>query len=278
MVDYYHVLGVKPSASTDELKNAFRRAAKACHPDANPHLKGAAREEANQRFVALAQAYDVLSDPAKRTAYDQKRAEATRSGPTPGAAKSGRAHPGASQSGFGGGAGHRPQSQSPSGDSFGSRTHTRRPNAEPGHRSPEMDELMRDVESRFNSFGLSTKQPWEKQLDDFFDAMLDWAKQIYQQVQAVLDEKPQANASQAKAQKPNQTQAPKKPQPTSQSHESHQSRPKEGPSQGASAASHSQTFRPAESDAQVKRRLRELSVEDELAKMKAHLQKTPPKT
>ena len=65
--DYYEVLGVERSASADEVKKAFRRLALKHHPDRNPSNK----QEAEERFKEISEAYEVLSDPQKRAAYDQ---------------------------------------------------------------------------------------------------------------------------------------------------------------------------------------------------------------
>ncbi len=64
--DYYEVLGVSKNASEDELKKAYRRLAMKYHPDRN--LNDASAEN---RFKEAKEAYEILSDPQKRTAYDQ---------------------------------------------------------------------------------------------------------------------------------------------------------------------------------------------------------------
>jgi curved DNA-binding protein len=63
--DYYAILGVPRDASAEAVKLAFRRIARATHPDQNPDLAAA------DTFKAAAEAYDVLSDPAKRAMYDR---------------------------------------------------------------------------------------------------------------------------------------------------------------------------------------------------------------
>jgi DnaJ-class molecular chaperone len=64
--DYYEVLGVNRSASADEIKKAYRKLARENHPDRNPGDKQAAG-----RFKEVQDAYDVLSDKAKREQYDR---------------------------------------------------------------------------------------------------------------------------------------------------------------------------------------------------------------
>ncbi len=64
--DYYEVLGVDKSASAEEIKKAYRKAAVKYHPDKNPGDK-----EAEEKFKEAAEAYDVLSDQQKRARYDQ---------------------------------------------------------------------------------------------------------------------------------------------------------------------------------------------------------------
>src|SRR5579859_365414 len=64
--DYYGTLGVKKSASADDIRKAFRKLARKYHPDVNPGDK-----KAEEKFKELSEANDVLSDPKKRKIYDQ---------------------------------------------------------------------------------------------------------------------------------------------------------------------------------------------------------------
>jgi molecular chaperone DnaJ len=64
--DYYGVLGVKKTASADEIRKAFRKLARKYHPDVNPNDK-----RAEEKFKEISEANDILSDDKKRKVYDQ---------------------------------------------------------------------------------------------------------------------------------------------------------------------------------------------------------------
>ena len=63
--DYYETLGVARGASADDIRAAHRRLARKHHPDVNKS------PDAAKTFAEIQEAYDVLSDPEKRKAYDQ---------------------------------------------------------------------------------------------------------------------------------------------------------------------------------------------------------------
>src|SRR5512140_2691706 len=65
-VDYYKLLGLEKTATTKDIKNAFRKLARKYHPDLNPNDK-----DAKRKFQQINEANDVLSDPEKRKKYDQ---------------------------------------------------------------------------------------------------------------------------------------------------------------------------------------------------------------
>src|SRR5687767_5938277 len=90
--DYYQSLGVTRDASADDIRKAFRKLAREYHPDVAKDKKSA-----EEKFKEINEAYEVLSDPAKRKKYDTLGANWNRNQPPPGAG------------GFGGGRGFRGQ-------------------------------------------------------------------------------------------------------------------------------------------------------------------------
>jgi molecular chaperone DnaJ len=66
--DFYKTLGVSKEASADDIKKAYRKLARANHPDSHPEDK-----RAEERFKEISEAYAVLSDPDKRKEYDEQR-------------------------------------------------------------------------------------------------------------------------------------------------------------------------------------------------------------
>ncbi len=71
-LDLYETLGVARQATAEQIRSAYRKLAKSNHPDLNPGNKAA-----EERFKAIASAYDILSDPARRARYDSGEIDAT---------------------------------------------------------------------------------------------------------------------------------------------------------------------------------------------------------
>src|ERR1700744_5692350 len=68
----YETLGVKPTATSDEIRKSYRKLAKQLHPDLNP-----GKPEAEARFKSVTAAYDLLSDADKRARYDRGEIDET---------------------------------------------------------------------------------------------------------------------------------------------------------------------------------------------------------
>ena len=73
--DFYQVLGVQKGASAADIKKAYRKLARENHPDSNP-----GNESKHEKFKAVAEAYDVVGDEAKRAKYDEFRSLQSRGG------------------------------------------------------------------------------------------------------------------------------------------------------------------------------------------------------
>ncbi|GMY17818.1 dnaJ homolog subfamily B member 4 [Fagus crenata] len=78
-VDYYNILKVDRNATDEDLKKAYRKLAMKWHPDKNPTNK----KEAEAKFKQISEAYEVLSDPQKKTTYDQYGEEGLKDMPPP---------------------------------------------------------------------------------------------------------------------------------------------------------------------------------------------------
>lgn len=182
MPDYYNLLRVAPEASAEAIRAAFRREAKRHHPDANPHLPPEEREARQRHFILLAQAYDTLSDPARRAEYDRRRkasqgGTAPTGGPKSRHAGAGRgARPAPPRSARAGSAG--PRTGAPGAESGGSARGPAGGKAGGQQDVPDWDDLLRDVEGLLHGFGLNLKQPFEELLD----SLLAWALALYRDV------------------------------------------------------------------------------------------------
>lgn len=167
MVDYYNLLGISKGASAQEIRSAYRKLAREVHPDAHPLIKGDEMEALKRRFIQLTQAYEVLSDPAKKAEHDQKAFQGDQFGFT-------------GKPGFAGGT-----------SNYGTSSHRERTARQEGRKKatgpppdetegPTLDELLGDAESLLGQFGLDMRLPFEAMLEE----LLQWALEVYR---AVLD-------------------------------------------------------------------------------------------
>lgn len=163
MIDYYNLLGVRPTAQAAEIRSAFRRRAKESHPDAHPHLGPAEKEAQQRRFIQLAHAYETLAHPARRAEYDRK----LRAARTAGQARTARPGPGRARPG--------PRAAP--------RGRPRRPPPPPPDDDADLDDLMQDVGDLLQRFGLDMRM----QFADMLDKMLDWALSVFMEVVVALE-------------------------------------------------------------------------------------------
>ncbi|XP_076624457.1 tetratricopeptide repeat protein 2 [Colletes latitarsis] len=68
--DYYKILGIDKNASTDDIKKAYRKRAMVHHPDRHPNATEGEKKEQEKKFKDVGEAYEILSDPKKRSRYD----------------------------------------------------------------------------------------------------------------------------------------------------------------------------------------------------------------
>lgn len=174
MIDYYNLLGIAPAARPEEIRSAFRRQAKAAHPDAHPHLTGSERELLQRRFIQLAQAYEILSDPEKRRNYDRgwrsARARKSAAGQQPGK----RAAP----------AGGRKHGGKKAGRAQAATGAAGRPGKAPGEsREEDIDDLFKDVEHLLTKFGVDMRN----EIEAWLDKTLDWALTLFMEVVQSLE-------------------------------------------------------------------------------------------
>ena len=156
MTDYYNLLGIDAAAAPAAIRAAFRHQAKRFHPDTQPHLKGVEKDQAQTRFIQLAQAYETLIDPKTRAEYDRKQH------PVQDSAGQGRPRNGAASSPT------RPGARPPPKDG----------EQQEAAESVTLDDLIHDVEDLLGRFGLDLKLPIEL----IFEELLQWAMKSFERV------------------------------------------------------------------------------------------------
>ena len=157
MINYYRVLNVAPHASSNEIRKAFRQEAKLSHPDLYHRASPEEKQKLQKKFILLTQAYETLSDPEQRRAYDLKLQ---------------RANP------------QKPHFKArPSGTSFTQARPTSSSKPPPYTESTDetLEDLLSEVEAMLGKFGLQFKDPLE--------ILVEWAMKVFQEfVDAWKDE------------------------------------------------------------------------------------------
>jgi curved DNA-binding protein CbpA len=177
MADLYNLLGVTPAAGDDEVRRAFRREAKRCHPDMVAGASAAEREALQQRFIRLAQAYELLSDPAQRSAYDRRLAAEAAEAKFKAETSSARTTRAQSQS---------PPKQAPPRQASAPprdpppRAKRAASAAQPSR--PDLDAIKRDAEESLAAFGLNLRPPGDAAIED----ALAWAKRLYRDLRGAV--------------------------------------------------------------------------------------------
>lgn len=210
-MDLYNLLGVKHTARPEEIRTAFRRLAKRAHPDAHPHLSGPEKVAMHRQFIQLAQAYETLSDPARRHAYDREiRAGRKASTATDASAT------------------RKPGRRTAQGTGPRRTSARRRPPPPPppppgGDETADLDSLRAEVQELLDKFGIDMRQ----QFGEILDKALDWALSVFVEVVTALEgnkaakEAPEAprppreeaSAKSAASEDPPKTKPPPKPPP-----------------------------------------------------------------
>ena len=147
MMDYYQILKVSPQASFGEIRKAFRREAKRCHPDLYHNINPEEKQNLQKRFIMLTKAYETLSDPSRRHSFDlefQRYSTRKQFREKP------RSSTGTSSSGY------------------------RHPPREPVTETTDdsLEDLLDDVEQLLGKFGLQFKDPLE--------LLVNWASKVFQ--------------------------------------------------------------------------------------------------
>ena len=147
MVDYYQILKISPQSSFDEVRKAFRREAKRCHPDLYHNINPEEKQKLQKQFIMLTKAYETLSDPAKRRSFDlQYQRYSTK----------------------------KQFQEKPRSSNRTSSSAYRQPSSEPFTETTDdsLEDLLDDVEQLLGKFGLQFKDPLE--------LLVNWASKVFQ--------------------------------------------------------------------------------------------------
>lgn len=177
MENYYSILNVQPNASIDEIRKAFRREAKKCHPDLYHNKSQEEKQKYQKQFVLLTKAYDTLKEEDKRKAYDRLLQKQSARPKKPKPERKSSTYYRSTQSTY--------TYDDTDWETF--RRQYYQEKSDPLNEDPEetWKDLLRDVEDLLGQVGMPFKDP--------VDILVQWAVKVFKEVAEIFGDEPQTS-------------------------------------------------------------------------------------